>query len=77
MTGYYREFVQGYAKLARPLTLLLQEDIPWVWSPPCQTAFDTLRCNLMSEPILAMPEPDRPFVVHTNFSHCALGAILE
>ena len=31
----------------------------------------------MAEPILAMPEPDRPFVVHTDFSHCALGAILE
>ncbi len=31
----------------------------------------------MSEPILAMPEPDRPFVVHTDFSHVALGAILE
>lgn len=31
----------------------------------------------MTEPILAMPEPDRPFIVHTDFSHHALGAILE
>jgi hypothetical protein len=31
----------------------------------------------MTEPILAMPEPDRPFVVHTDYSHHALGAILE
>ncbi len=31
----------------------------------------------MTEPILALPEPDRPFVVHTDFSHHALGAILE
>ncbi len=77
LTGYYREFVRGYAKLARPLTLLLQEDVQWIWSSPCQTAFDQLQHNLMSEPILSMPEPDRPFVVHTDFSHVALRAILE
>ena len=63
--------------MARPLTLLLQEDVQWIWTTICQTAFDQLRQNLMSEPILAMPEPDRPFVVHTDFSHVALGAILE
>ena len=31
----------------------------------------------MSEPILAMPEPDWPIIVHTDFSHCALSTILE
>lgn len=31
----------------------------------------------MTEPVLAMPEPDRPFIVHCDFSHIALGAVLE
>ena len=31
----------------------------------------------MTEPVLGMPEPDRPFVVHCDYSHVALGAILE
>lgn len=31
----------------------------------------------MTEPILAMPEEDRPFIVHCDYSHHALGAILE
>lgn len=31
----------------------------------------------MTEPVLAMPENDRPFTVHCDYSHHALGAILE
>lgn len=77
LTGYYREFVRGYAKIARPLNELLREDFAWEWSKRCQEAFEKLRETLMTEPILAMPESDRPFIVHTDFSHHALGAILE
>lgn len=77
LTGYYREFVKGYASIARPLNKLLQEDVVWKWDDACQAAFKKLKDNLMTEPILAMPEADRPFVVHTDFSHVALGAILE
>jgi hypothetical protein len=77
LTGYYREFVRGYALIARPLTTLLQENNPWEWNANCQQAFDRLKELLMTEPILAMPEPDRPFVVHCDYSHVALGAILE
>ena len=77
LAGYYREFIRGYAKIAKPMTALLQEDIPWDWSQACQAAFEALKEKLSTEPILALPEPDRPFVVHCDFSHVALGAVLE
>jgi hypothetical protein len=77
LTGYYREFIFRYAHIARPLTSLLQEDVPWVWSTKCEEAFQELKSKLMTEPVLAMPEPDRPFVVHCDYSHVALGAVLE
>ena len=36
-----------------------------------------LQAKLASAPILAMPEPDQPFQVHTDFSHVAVSSILE
>ena len=77
LAGYYREFVAKFSGIARPLTTLLKEDVPWEWTAECQAAFQMLQAKLASAPILAMPEPDRPFQVHTDFSHVAVSSILE
>ena len=77
LTGYYREFVERYSHMVRPLTQLLQEDVPWEWSPACQTAFEELKKRLTSAPVLALPEFDRPYTVHCDFSRHAISAVLE
>ena len=77
LTGYYREFVNRFSHIAKPLTMLLQEDVPWEWSNTCQEAFQKLKGNLTAPPILAPPDPDRPYYLHTDYSHVALGAVLE
>jgi hypothetical protein len=46
VTGYYRKFVEGYARKAMPLTNLLQKDqadFNVSWTPACTAAFETLR----------------------------------
>lgn len=77
LTGYYRDFVEKYAAKARPLSDLLKEDVPWAWDDACRAAFQQLKANLTTPPILAIPQPDRPYTVHTDFSHVAASAILE
>ena len=77
LAGYYREFVASFAAIAKPLTTLLKEDVPWQWTDGCQHAFETLQGKLAASPILAMPEPDGSFQVHTDFSKVAASAVLE
>ncbi|KAL2634337.1 hypothetical protein R1flu_005816 [Riccia fluitans] len=53
-----------------------QTDQTFEWSEDCQVAFDLLRNALVSSPILAVPDWNKPFHVHTDASAFAIGAIL-
>ena len=56
LTGYYRRFQKDYAKIARPLNELLKKQTTFKWTSEANTAFVTLRNNLISSPILAFPD---------------------
>ncbi|CAI7820602.1 unnamed protein product [Closterium sp. NIES-54] len=75
-TSYYRRFIKGYAKVAHSLTQLLHRDHPFEWTDKCERAFNALKLALISPPILAFPDFSTPFILHTDFSATALGAIL-
>ncbi|CAI7792036.1 unnamed protein product, partial [Closterium sp. NIES-54] len=75
-TSYYRRFIKGYAKVAHSLTQLLHKDNPFEWTDECERAFNALKLALISPPILAFPDFSKPFILQTDFSATALGAIL-
>ncbi|KAL2654127.1 hypothetical protein R1flu_022255 [Riccia fluitans] len=76
VVSYYRRFIRDFAHIALPLFGLLQTDQTFEWSEDCQVAFDLLRNALVSSPILAVPDWNKPFHVHTDASAFAIGAIL-
>lgn len=76
LASYYRRFVQNFAEIATPLHLLLRKGTPWIWGPDQRAAFDTLRESLSDPPVLAHPQFDQPFLVYTDASDFALGAVL-
>jgi hypothetical protein len=47
------------------------------WNPACQKALDTLKYTLTHAPILAFPNYSQPFILTTDASHFATGAILS
>ena len=74
--GYQRPFIQGFAKLARPLTELTKKDKNFEWTQECRTALDALINIVMSEPVLKCPNPEKPFKLEVDASAFAIGAIL-
>ena len=71
--GYYRRFIANFTKIAAPLFKLLAKDIGFCWDQHCQTAFDTLKSELSSTPVLRGPNWSLPFHIQTNASDTALG----
>jgi hypothetical protein len=62
MAGYYRRFIEGFFKIARPMTALLAKKVEFKWTPACQKSFETLKEKLTATPVLIMPE----FIIHSR-----------
>jgi hypothetical protein len=74
--NFYRAFIRGFAKLAKPLNNLTKKDTPWTWGDDEQNAFDTLKRRITEEPILRQPQMDQQFELEVDASGYALGAVL-
>src|SRR3954447_16006729 len=77
LAGYYRSFILGFSKIAKPLNDLLRKDISFCWKDEQQEAFDTLKEKLVTAPILKRPDLKQPFILYTDASAFGLGAILS
>ena len=56
LTSYFRKFVQNYAQIAKPLTLLTKDDTKFYWGPEQEAAFNELKSRLIEGPILKAPD---------------------
>ncbi|GJX31557.1 putative reverse transcriptase domain-containing protein [Tanacetum coccineum] len=76
LAGYYRRFIQGFSKIAKPLTKLTQKNKKYIWEKDQETAFQLLKQKLCEASILALPEGNDDFVVYCDASLQGLGAVL-
>nr|GEY02324.1 putative reverse transcriptase domain-containing protein [Tanacetum cinerariifolium] len=73
---YYRRFIEGFSKIAKPMTKLTQKNVKFEWGDKQEVAFHSLKQKLCSAPILALPEGSEDFVVYCDASKKGLGAVL-
>nr|GFB84076.1 putative reverse transcriptase domain-containing protein [Tanacetum cinerariifolium] len=76
LVGYYRRFIEGFAKTARTMTKLIQKKVTFDWGDKQEEAFQIIKQKLCSAPILALPEGSEDFVVYCDASIKGLGAVL-
>ena len=77
LASYYRRFIRGFSEIARPLTELTRAGAEWKWSTSQHIAFNRLKLALTTAPVLMLPDFGKQFVVTTDASDAAVGAILE
>nr|GEZ80441.1 putative reverse transcriptase domain-containing protein [Tanacetum cinerariifolium] len=76
LVGYYRRFIEGFSKIAKPLTKLTHKHKKYIWKEDQESAFQLLKQKLYEAPILALPKGKDEFVVYCDASLQGLGAVL-
>jgi hypothetical protein len=76
LAGYYRRFIEGFSKLAKPMTSLFEKNAKFVWSDKCQASFEELKKRLTTAPVLVLSDLSRKFSIYCDASHQGLGCVL-
>jgi hypothetical protein len=65
LAGYYRRFIEGFSKIAHPITSLQKKGVKFEWTSDCERSFQHLKHLLTSAPILRIVDPNEDFIVCT------------
>ena len=77
LCSYQRRYVKNFAVIARPLHKASESKSLFLWTPEAQDALERLKRKLISTPILALPSMKKPFILYTDASMTAMGAVLS
>lgn len=77
LIGYYRRFIKDFAKITQPLTSCLKKRNKIIIDQKYIDAFNKCKELLTHAPLLQYPDYDKPFILTTDASSVALGAVLS
>jgi hypothetical protein len=63
LARYYRRFIEGFSKISKPMTELLEKDKKFEWASACKASFQELKKRLTTAPILVMPDMEKSFSI--------------
>ncbi|KAM0787484.1 hypothetical protein ACM66B_003559 [Microbotryomycetes sp. NB124-2] len=75
--NFYRRFIQGYSRIASPLTRLLKKDVEFNFDSAALAAFEDLKSRFTSDVVLKHFDPSLPCVLETDASDFAISGVLS
>jgi hypothetical protein len=76
LAGYYRRFIEGFSKISKPMTELLEKDKKFKWTSACEASFQELKMRLTTALILVRPDMEKLFSIYWDASGQGLGCVL-
>jgi hypothetical protein len=76
LAGYYRRFIEGFSKISKPMTELLEKDKQFEWTPLCEASLQELKKRLTTAPVLVMSDMEKPFSIYCDVLGQGLGCVL-
>jgi hypothetical protein len=76
LAGYYQRFIEGFSKISKPMTELVEKDKKFKWMPTYEASFHELKKRLTTAPVLVMPDMEKPFSIFYDVSGQGLGCVL-
>ncbi len=77
MVNYYRDMWIRRSEILAPLTALTSKTVPWQWTTQHEQSFQLIKKIMSRETLLAYPQFDQPFIIHTDASHTQLGSVIS
>jgi hypothetical protein len=76
LAGYCQRFIEGFSRISRPMTELLEKDKEFKWTSACESSFQELKKRLTTAPVLVTPDMEKPFSIYCDASGQGLGCVL-
>ena len=76
LAGYYRRFVEGFSRIAAPMTQLTRKNAKFVWTKECEKSFQELKQKLVTAPVLTIPSNLGDFIIYSGALRKQFGCVL-
>jgi hypothetical protein len=76
LARYHWRFIEGFPKITKPMTKLLQKDKKFKWTSAYEASFQELKKRLTIALVLGMPDMEKPLSIYYDVSGQGLGGVL-
>ena len=77
LIGYYRRFIKDFSKITKPFTKCLKKGEKIEHTDEFIETFKICKNILCNDPLLQYPDFEKPFILTTDASNFAIGAVLS